>query len=69
VNGTAFDFDRTLDAVKATKDGSPMDLLIRQNDTFRTVRIGYRGGARYPALERIAGARPVLDEILAPRKQ
>jgi len=69
VNGAAFDADRMLAAVKATKDGGRMELLIRQNDTFRTVRIDYRDGARYPALERIAGTRAVLDEIFAPRKQ
>jgi predicted metalloprotease with PDZ domain len=68
VNGIAFDPDKFKVAVKATKDGTPIDLLIKQGETYRTVRIDYRGGARYPQLERIQGVPAILDDILAPKK-
>jgi predicted metalloprotease with PDZ domain len=67
VNGIAFDGERLKAAVKATAEGKPLDLLVRQADVFRTVRIDYAGGLRYPQLERIEGAPALLDEILAPR--
>jgi len=68
VNGIAFDGDKLLAAVKATKDGAPIDILIRQGETFRTVHIDYRGGLRYPSLERTTDKPALLDAILTPRK-
>jgi hypothetical protein len=49
-------------------DKEPIELLIKQDDTYRTYRIEYHGGARYPHLEPIKGAASLLDNILAPRK-
>lgn len=68
VNGIAFDADKLRAAVQSTKDGTPIDLLIKQGETFRTVRIDYRGGARYPKLERIKDTPALLDDIFAPKK-
>lgn len=67
VNGQAFSADRLRTAVAATKTGGVVDLLIRFGETFRTVRIDYRGGHRYPRLERIAGKPAYIDDILAAR--
>lgn len=67
VNGIAFDRDRLLAAVKSTKDGAPLELLMKEGDAYRTVHIDYRGGLRYPVLAR-AGTSPTLDKILAPLK-
>lgn len=67
VNGQAFSADRLRAATNATKGGTPVDLLIRYGDAFKTVRIDYTGGLRYPYLERIAGKPAYLDDILAPR--
>jgi hypothetical protein len=44
-----------------------VELLVKQGDLYRTVRIDYHDGLRYPHLERIDGAPARLDEILAPR--
>src|SRR5262249_46301640 len=56
VNAQSYDADKLRAAVKATASGkSSIELLIKQNDTFRTVRIDYTGGAKYPHLERIKG--------------
>jgi predicted metalloprotease with PDZ domain len=67
VNGQAFSADRLRMAVAATKAGAPVDLLIRFGEQFKTVRIDYKGGHRYPRLERIPGKPAYIDDILAPR--
>jgi len=70
VNGLALDGADTLtDAIKAAKtDAAPIELLVRNGSRYRTARIDYHGGLRYPHLERIPGAPDRLDEILAPLK-
>jgi predicted metalloprotease with PDZ domain len=64
VNGRRFSGDVMRDAVKARRD---LELLAEGGEYFRTYKVGYRGGARYPALERIAGKEDVLGEILRAR--
>jgi len=70
VNGLALDGAETLtDAIKAAKtDAAPIELLVRNGSRYRTARVDYHGGLRYPHLERIPGAPDRLDEILAPLK-
>ena len=65
VNGTAYDEDRLKDAVAATAKGVPLDLTVRDGERVRTVRLDYKGGLRYPHLERIAGIKPLIDDIFA----
>lgn len=67
VNGESFDIDRLKAAVRKSKDGTPVELLIRQNDGYRTVKLDYAGGLRYPRLERVAGTPDRLGDILAKR--
>jgi len=38
-------------------------LLIENEDFFQTYRVDYRGGERYPHLERISGKPDLLSEI------
>lgn len=66
VNGQAFSSDRLRAAVADSKT-TPVDLLIRMGETFKTIRLDYRGGHRYPRLERIAGKPAYIDDILSPR--
>jgi predicted metalloprotease with PDZ domain len=68
VNGQAYDKEALEDAVKAAKDGTPIELLVKEFDRYRTVRIDYRGGLRYPHLERIPGTPDYLTPILTARK-
>jgi predicted metalloprotease with PDZ domain len=68
VNGSTYEGERLKTAVKETLYGTPIELLIKQGETYRTVRIDYRGGARYPKLERISGVPALLDDILAAKK-
>jgi hypothetical protein len=68
VNGRGFTSDLLKDAVTAAKDGSvPIELIVKQGDRYRMMKIDYRGGLRYPHLEPIAGAIDHLETILKAR--
>jgi predicted metalloprotease with PDZ domain len=68
VNSRSFTPDRLKDAIVAAKDQhAPIDLLVKDGDLYRTVRVDYREGLKYPHLERIAGTPDRLSSILAPR--
>lgn len=68
VDGAAFDPDRLKDAIKEAKtSGSAIELLLKNDDRYRTVRIDYHNGLRYPRLERDAGVPARLDDIFAAR--
>jgi predicted metalloprotease with PDZ domain len=67
VNGRVWNEDRLKDAVKKSAKGEPVELLVKNDEFFRDVKLDYKGGARYPALERIKGSSDVLSKILAPR--
>jgi predicted metalloprotease with PDZ domain len=66
VNEGEFSADALKHAVAASAGGPPVALEIESGKTRRTVEIDYAGGLRFPHLAPIAGARPRLDEILAP---
>ena len=68
VNGIAYDSDRLKEAITAAKGGGPLDLLVKVGDHYKTVSLAYRGGLRYPRLERIEGAPDLLSAIYAPKK-
>ena len=69
VNGLAFTPERLADAITAAKDpATGIDLLLRDGERYRSVRLDYHGGLRYPRLERIDGTRDRLSAILAPRR-
>jgi predicted metalloprotease with PDZ domain len=67
VNGIAYDADRLKEAITAAKTGAPLTLIVKTGDHFRTVQIDYRGGLRYPRLERIPNTADRLSAIYAPR--
>ena len=70
VNGIAYTADELKKAITAAKDGRGVELLFQRGDKFQTVKIDYRGGLRYPWLERAApGTAPTgLDLLLMPRR-
>jgi predicted metalloprotease with PDZ domain len=69
VNGVAYDADNLKAAIKAAKGtAEPIELLVKTGDRYRTVRIDWREGLRYPHLERDGSGPAKLDDILAPRK-
>lgn len=66
VNNRALDPDQLKSTIKAKT--SPLSLLVRSGDLFRTVEINYTGGLRYPRLERIPGSTATsLDALLTAR--
>src|SRR5882762_5978556 len=68
VNGIAFDADQLKRAIKdANKTGAAIELLVKNGDRYRTVKIDYHSGLRYPHLERDGTAPARLDQILTPR--
>lgn len=70
VNGAAYDGDGMKAAITAAKDGAPLELLIQRGSRYQTVALDYRGGLRWPWLERAApGTAPTgLDRLLMPRR-
>ena len=67
VNGEEFTADRIKRAVTAAKDGDPVQLLVKRGTVYSTVTIPYKGGLRYPWLERQGDAETGLDRLLAPK--
>jgi predicted metalloprotease with PDZ domain len=64
VNGRRWSPDDLHAAIRQAKNGSaPIELLIENEDFFQTYRVDYRGGERYPHLERISGKPDLLSEI------
>ena len=70
VNGLATEGASSLaDAISLAKtDKAPIELLLRDGNHFRDLKIDYHGGLRYPHLERIDGTPDRLSDILAPLK-
>jgi predicted metalloprotease with PDZ domain len=67
VNGIAYDADRLKEAITAARSGQPLSLIIQAGDHYRVVPVDYRGGLRYPRLERIEGTPDRLAAIYAPK--
>jgi predicted metalloprotease with PDZ domain len=68
VNGSVYTGELLKDAVlQAESAGTPIELLVRSADRFRTVKIDYRGGLHYPHFERADGRTDRLEQILKAR--
>jgi predicted metalloprotease with PDZ domain len=67
VNGRAYSDDGLKEAIVAAKGRTqPIRLLVKDGARFREVTIDYRGGLRWPWLERTAKGEAPLDRLLAP---
>jgi len=65
VNGRRFSADVLHEAIKAAKDASdPFELLVENTDYFRTVKLDYHGGEKYPYLVRNEAKPDLLGEII-----
>jgi len=68
VNNRAYTPERLGEAITAAKTSkAPIQLLVKEGETFRTVPIAYSGGLRYPTLERIDGTEDKLQLVLQPK--
>jgi len=64
VNGRRWNAEELRAAIQRAKGGSaPIELLVENEDFFRTYKIDYHGGERYPHLARIEGTPDLLSEI------
>lgn len=69
VDGRAYDPDRLRAAIAAAAtSGQPIALLVQRGEQFRTVPIDYRGGLRWPWLEKAGSGAAGLDRLLEPRR-
>ncbi|HEV2738513.1 MAG TPA: PDZ domain-containing protein [Candidatus Elarobacter sp.] len=67
VNDRALTGAAQLDAaLRDARAGAPVRLLLVAGSVYRTVPLDYRGGPRYPHLERVAGTPDVLGAIAKP---
>ena len=70
VNGRAASADAIAEAITASKGNTtPIEMMVKKDDRFRTIRFDYHDGLRYPHLERIEGTPDRLGDILAPRRR
>lgn len=70
VNGRAASATAIAEAITASAGNTtPIEMMVKRGDRFRTIRFDYHGGLRYPRLERIEGAPDRLGDILAPRRR
>jgi predicted metalloprotease with PDZ domain len=68
VNGRKFDGDALKQAIKdAAGNGPSPELLVHDGDLYRTVKLDWHGGLRYPRLEKVGKGEGTLDALLAPR--
>ena len=70
VNGRKFDMmgDALKNAIKAAAGTGPApELLIHDGEVYRTVKLDWHGGLRYPRLEKVGNGPGTLDALLAPR--
>ena len=64
VNNHEFDGDALKEAVTAAKTGNtPIELLVKNFDSYKTIRIDYHGGLMYPHLERDKSKPDWLGEL------
>ncbi len=70
VNGRAASATTIAEAITASAGNTtPIEMMLKRGDRFRTIRFDYHGGLRYPRLERIEGTPDRLGDILAPRRR
>ena len=67
VNGRAYKEELLKNAITAAKaHRKPIALLIKSDDTYRTVSVNYIDGIRHPHLERVEGTMDRLGAVFAP---
>lgn len=68
VNGRRFTPDVFRDALRAGKNSSqPLELLVENTDYFRTFKLDYHGGEKYPHLVRDESKPDMLSDIIRAR--
>jgi predicted metalloprotease with PDZ domain len=67
VNGRKWSADVLRDALKASRNSSgTLDLLVENNEFYKTFALNYHDGLRQPHLEREASKADILTRLIAP---
>jgi len=66
VNGAKFSLPFLEDAVRHTKGGGGLELVVANGSLQSTHLLNYHGGIKYPHLEQVSSKRDLLKEIVAP---
>jgi hypothetical protein len=67
INGRRASDDLLRQAIRESKGSTKgIELIIDHDGFFKTIKVDYHGGERYPHLARVPGASAFLDEILKP---
>ena len=66
VNGRRWNRDILREAIHATKSGKPLELLVENTEYFKSYRLEYAGGERYPFLSRDESKPDLLSRIIQP---
>jgi len=71
VNGRKYDSAVLYEALRAAQssNAAPVELLIRNGDYFRTFKVDYHEGNKYPHLERNQAKPDLLIDIIRPHAQ
>ena len=71
VNGHKYDATLRSSAIRAAQNNNsaPLELLVRNGDYFRTFKIDYHEGNKYPHLERDPSKPDLLTDIIRPHAQ
>jgi hypothetical protein len=67
INGRAYSKERLRDVIKASGSATvPIAIIVRNGEFFTTVSVDYRGGERYPHLERVTGKPDWMETLTKP---
>jgi hypothetical protein len=67
VNGRQFNTTVLREAIEAAmSDSAPLELLVKSGEYYKTFRVEYHGGERYPHLVRDEGTADLLTQIITP---
>jgi predicted metalloprotease with PDZ domain len=67
INGIGYSDDGFKEALKRAKGTSePIEFIVSNDNHFRTLKIDYHEGEKYPHLERDSSAPDLLDDIVKP---
>jgi predicted metalloprotease with PDZ domain len=67
VNGRAYKAEHLTNAIKAAQQNKQaIELLVKSDESYRTVKINYSEGIRHPHLERVEGTKDRLTAVLSP---
>jgi predicted metalloprotease with PDZ domain len=68
VNNRQFTITILREAIqKAVTDMTPIELLIKNGEYFKTYKLDYHGGEKFPHLTRVDNTADLLSDILAPK--